>query len=726
MTFKRFKALRPIHAANRPADVIAFDAEVTIEAAQGDAKGPAKFDVLAYTGGPLVVAGYDYPIVVDLAGMSMRKVIVANLDHNRAARVGHVTEKTNDGKSLRLKGIASAATSARDEVIASAVDGFTWQASVEVAPKAKPVFVKAGKTVEVNGQTHEGPVYVARKSQLNGFAFLGQGADDNTSVKIAAESCDSQKKGSDMDPKFVSWIVAMDLDVEELTAKQKAALEKKYDAEILAAKKAAEDDDEPEIEAEEFDLGAIRDAHRNLVDEIDAKLAEHEDDIRDKPALAKIKAGARETAKSMKQKAVKEKWTETKFEIEAIKAASAVELELVRAERPAGPAIHGSSNDLTSNVIEAALCQSLNMQQLKDQFDAKTLQSAHTLFRGRLGLQQAIIIAAAANGMTFAPGERLGEGNLKRALKRAFADGEEIHAGFSTISLPGVFSNVANKELLAGYMDEDQIWREVAAIRSVNDFKQATSYRMLDNMEYEELAPDGKIKHGTLGEESYTRQAKTYAKMSGLTRVDLINDDLGAFEDLRIRLGRGASQKFNKIFWAAFINNSTFFTTALTNYIEGATTTLLTDGVGLGLGVKQIRKMTSPSADNSKHVGAGVRPTILLVPPELEAAAELLYKATNLPSVKAADANIYTNKYRPVVAWQLSDSGYTGYSATAWYLFGDMLKPMAVSFLNGVETPTIESADADFDQLGVQFRGYHDFGCDRSEYLAGLKSKGAA
>jgi hypothetical protein len=48
------------------------------------------------------------------------------------------------------------------------------------------------------------------------------------------------------------------------------------------------------------------------------------------------------------------------------------------------------------------------------------------------------------------------------------------------------------------------------------------------------------------------------------------------------------------------------------------------------------------------------------------------------------------------------------------------------SFLNGVQTPTVESAAADFDQLGVQFRGYHDFGVDLAEYLAGVKSKGAA
>ena len=51
---------------------------------------------------------------------------------------------------------------------------------------------------------------------------------------------------------------------------------------------------------------------------------------------------------------------------------------------------------------------------------------------------------------------------------------------------------------------------------------------------------------------------------------------------------------------------------------------------------------------------------------------------------------------------------------------------MVVSFLNGIEQPTVESSEADFASLGVLFRGFHDFGCDQAEYLAGVKSKGAA
>ena len=50
-------------------------------------------------------------------------------------------------------------------------------------------------------------------------------------------------------------------------------------------------------------------------------------------------------------------------------------------------------------------------------------------------------------------------------------------AGFSTVSLPGILSNVANKEILTGYEEQDQTWAEIAAVKSVPDFKTVTSYR---------------------------------------------------------------------------------------------------------------------------------------------------------------------------------------------------------------------------------------------------------
>jgi len=49
-----------------------------------------------------------------------------------------------------------------------------------------------------------------------------------------------------------------------------------------------------------------------------------------------------------------------------------------------------------------------------------------------------------------------------------------------------------------------------------------------------------------------------------------------------------------------------------------------------------------------------------------------------------------------------------------------------VAFLNGKQQPTVEQADADFRMLGVQFRGYFDFGVALQDYRAGVKMLGEA
>jgi len=60
----------------------------------------------------------------------------------------------------------------------------------------------------------------------------------------------------------------------------------------------------------------------------------------------------------------------------------------------------------------------------------------------------------------------------------------------------------------------------------------------------------------------------------------------------------------------------------------------------------------------------------------------------------------------------LSNASFTGASSKAWYLLADpnRLPAIEVAFLNGVDRPTVEKTDADFNTLGIQFRGYIDFG----------------
>ena len=136
--------------------LLAFSVPATIQAAEDDGNGnkkPATFEVTAYNGGALSIDGFDKPVVIDLQGMTYRRSIKVNLDHDAQKRVGHVESKSiaNDGKTLSMDGVFSAATESRREVVESARDGYEWEASIEANAISLEEF--EGDSVEVNGQT---------------------------------------------------------------------------------------------------------------------------------------------------------------------------------------------------------------------------------------------------------------------------------------------------------------------------------------------------------------------------------------------------------------------------------------------------------------------------------------------------------------------------------------------------------------------------------------------
>ena len=126
----------------------------------------------------------------------------------------------------------------------------------------------------------------------------------------------------------------------------------------------------------------------------------------------------------------------------------------------------------------------------------------------------------------------------------------------------------------------------------------------------------------------------------------------------------------------------------------------------------------------------GILPAVLLVPTALSAMATMLFKSVEIrdttASTKYPVANPHQGKFRAEVSRYLANASYTGASSKAWYLLADPadLPVIEVAFLNGQESPTIETADADFNVLGVQMRGYHDFGVALQDPRGGLKSKG--
>jgi hypothetical protein len=82
----------------------------------------------------------------------------------------------------------------------------------------------------------------------------------------------------------------------------------------------------------------------------------------------------------------------------------------------------------------------------------------------------------------------------------------------------------------------------------------------------------------------------------------------------------------------------------------------------------------------------------------------------------APSTNVLAGRYQVVSSSYLT-------SASTWWLCanpGD-LAAMEVAFLNGQRVPTVEQADVDFNQLGIQVRGYFDFGVAKAEKNAAYR-----
>jgi len=396
--------------------------------------------------------------------------------------------------------------------------------------------------------------------------------------------------------------------------------------------------------------------------------------------------------------------------------ATRTELEVLRASRPKAPAIHAPDTSVTSEVLEAACFQSAKLEGIEKVCSTQAIEIAAKRFQGGLGLQELLFEAAIANGYT---GRTFRDS--RRVLEAAFGRG--IEAGMTTIDVGGILSNVANKFLLEGFFSVERVWRSICAVRNVSDFKTVTSYRLVGKDQYEQVAPGGELKQGTLGEETYTNKADTYGLMLSIDRRDIINDDLGAITTVPRKLGRGSGLKINDVFWTAFMNNAAFFSAGNKNFVSGADTALGIDGLTKG----EVAFMDLVDSDGKP---TGVMPAVLLVPTALSAMGTQLYKSVELrdttANTKFPVANPHQGKFRIEVSRYLSNALYTGNSAKAWYLLADPsdLPVIEMAFLNGQEAPTVETSDADFNMLGIRMRGYHDFGVNLQDPRGGVKSKG--
>lgn len=142
---------------------------------------PAKFAGRAYSGG--FVPGYE--MVIDLSTTTYRSRMPLLNSHIKEDIVGVIDQASTDRHQMTVSGqlFSDMPGSSAERIAQLAQRGAPFEMSVGLYGFTRE-FVPAGKSVQVNGQTFNGPVNVLRNGQVREVSVVTLGADPRTDSKF--------------------------------------------------------------------------------------------------------------------------------------------------------------------------------------------------------------------------------------------------------------------------------------------------------------------------------------------------------------------------------------------------------------------------------------------------------------------------------------------------------------------------------------------------------------
>ncbi|MEL6396601.1 MAG: hypothetical protein AAFQ71_11455 [Planctomycetota bacterium] len=644
-------------------DELKFTAKVDLQAADGEK--PPRFEMVAYTGGPM--AGFSRnPLFVDLSGLEASKDQIPILgEHDRTVRLGFGTVE-NDGGRLTVRGELVGSGEDAQAMIADARNGFPFEASIG-ASVGQMRRIKAGESETLNGREIKGPAEVVAGATLREVSFVVNGADRDTTARIAASA---KRNGVQAMSEGEKLAAKLGLKWDDLTETQQTNLE-------AQAGGVATDD---EIEAEMVTHRKLRAKESRRVSTIEDLTEDH---------------------KEIRATAIEEGWTVQK-----------TELAVLRAERPkAGQFGSARENtraeskgrNLDTGAIEVGVLLATGYDESKLEKEGYTDQQleAGRAMSPRMGLKNLILACGQADG---------------HYVDTFTDEGDLLNAAASFTSLASVTDNVMEKQALATYRRYPITALQFARVLSVPDFKQASIYRLRGAGEWRPVPEGGELKQAEVADDKYTNQAETYGLTNTIDRKKLINDDLGILSDWPQEIGRTAAHFLNSTWVQRVIaNTGSHFASGNGNVATSAALGL----AGLAAAVKAMRnQQAGPRAKAASQQSIAIEPRKVLVPSSLEATALGLFNSERLitgSDTTTTDSNIYRGRFTPYVEPRLELE--TGGSATTWYLGADPADAAAysIAFLRGRQQPTIERVTETGKVLGLMFRAWFDFGINEMD-----------
>ncbi|GAA4220255.1 hypothetical protein GCM10022253_23980 [Sphingomonas endophytica] len=299
-----------------------------------------------------------------------------------------------------------------------------------------------------------------------------------------------------------------------------------------------------------------------------------------------------------------------------------------------------------------------------------------------------------------------------------------LRAAHTSSDFPLLMESAGNRVLLARYNAAAPTYRDIAARRDLTDFRPTKLLRAGDFPTLLPYAEDGEIKAGTIGEGKEEVILGSYGRILRLSRQAIVNDDLGAFDQVFGSIGRMIARFENNTFYAMKAVNGglgpkmsdgkTFFHKDHGNLVDGAAGSDPSIE-SLGAGRAAIRQQK----DADKNI-LNIAPTRILVGPQLETRTEqLIMPLQPLQPALVGDVNPFAGRLTPTVDGTI-DGG-------AWELYADPadLPAFVYGYLADAPGPRVISEET-FNVDGMAWRVTEDFYAGAADYRGAFRNTGKA
>jgi hypothetical protein len=291
----------------------------------------------------------------------------------------------------------------------------------------------------------------------------------------------------------------------------------------------------------------------------------------------------------------------------------------------------------------------------------------------------------------------------------------------STSDYQGIFLNALNKTLLARYQLAMPTYREISVERPFNDFRPHPQIRAGDFPLPQPLTETGELRVGASQDSKETVSVLPYGIIFRISRQMLVNDDLGAIDQILGQSGEGVLRFENITFYAMFNSNPVLQQDALAVFTAGNITIPPAAAVGhnnyapsfaqggnvpsiatIGAARQALRQMRSLSG-----FYLNVPPKIMLTGPSQETIADQM--VTQIAPTLTTSVNPFSGRLR-----NITDAYVT---TPDWFIFCEpaSLPCFIYGFLAGSSGPRIRTEEP-FGVQGINMSLEHDFGVGAIDY----------